>query len=634
MNLENHLTSIVKELLTKHYATEIGEKMIQFQKTRKDFAGDITLVVFPLAKIAKKSPVQVGEEIGTILKAEVDLISDFNTVQGFLNLVIADSYWLNNLNKISLEDDYGSAADKGSRLMVEYSSPNTNKPLHLGHLRNNFLGHSFSRILEANGHKVVKTQIVNDRGIHICKSMLAWERFGDGSTPESTGLKGDKFVGKYYVEFDKVLKQETATVISKWENGNFEESAEFETEYTRLATAMAAKEDDKAKKGLADKIKKLANNATPIMQDVKEMLLKWESKDPHVYSLWQKMNGWVYEGFEDTYKAMQVSFDKLYYESNTYLTGKQMVEDGLEKGIFFQKEDGSVWIDLTADGLDEKLVLRGDGTAVYMTQDIGTAQQRMQDFPDLNGIVYTVGNEQDYHFKVLFLILEKLGYEWAKNCHHLSYGMVDLRNDKGEVGKMKSREGTVVDADDLVNEVVLTAKEMTEERGHIEGMTEEEKQNLYHLIGLGGLKYFLLKVDPAKRMTFNPEESVELNGNTGPFIQYVHARICSLLRKAGELDKTPIKETISLHEVEREILKKLVEYPIIVKAAGAEYSPAVIANYAFDLGKTYNSFWQSVSVFKEEDNELKRMRLELSRNVARVIKSAMYLLGIDVPERM
>ncbi|MFT5823389.1 MAG: arginyl-tRNA synthetase, partial [Crocinitomix sp.] len=553
---------------------------------------------------------------------------------GFLNLVIADSYWLNQLNAIAAQDDYGRAAVKDSRLMVEYSSPNTNKPLHLGHLRNNFLGHSVSRILEANGHAVVKTQIVNDRGIHICKSMLAWERFGNGQTPTDVGMKGDKFVGKYYVEFDKVLKQETAIVIASWENGNFEESSAFEAEYTRLADAMAAKEDEKSKKGLADKIKKLANNATPIMRDVKEMLLKWENKDPEVYALWQKMNGWVYEGFEDTYKAMQVSFDKLYYESNTYITGKQMVEDGLKKGIFFQKEDGSVWIDLTADGLDEKLVLRGDGTAVYVTQDIGTAQQRMQDYPDLKGIVYTVGNEQDYHFKVLFLILEKLGYEWAQNCHHLSYGMVDLRNDKGEVGKMKSREGTVVDADDLVSEVVRTAKEMTEERGHIDGMSADERERLYHLIGLGGLKYYLLKVDPAKRMTFNPEESVELNGNTGPFIQYVHARVCSLLRKAGELDKNPIKENVFLHEVEREILKKLVDYPEVVEAAGKEFSPALIANYAFDLGKTFNSFWQSVSVFKEEDLELQHMRLELSRNVAQVIKSAMYLLGIDVPERM
>ncbi|NOQ75864.1 MAG: arginine--tRNA ligase [Crocinitomix sp.] len=634
MNLENHLTSIVKEILTKHYATEIGEKMIQFEKTSKDFAGDITLVVFPLVKIAKKSPVQVGEEIGAILKNEVDLIADFNIVHGFLNLVIANSYWVNKLNEIAIQADYGSSLDKGSRLMVEYSSPNTNKPLHLGHLRNNFLGHSVSRILEANGHTVVKTQIVNDRGIHICKSMLAWERFGEGETPESTKLKGDKFVGKYYVKFDKVLKLETASVIANWEKGNFDESSAFEAEYTKFAEAMAAKEDEKSKKGLADKIKKLANNATPIMRDVKEMLLKWENKDPQVYALWEKMNAWVYAGFADTYKAMQVSFDKLYYESNTYITGKQMVEDGLKKGIFFQKEDGSVWIDLTADGLDEKLVLRGDGTAVYVTQDIGTAQQRMQDYPDLNGIVYTVGNEQDYHFKVLFLILEKLGYEWAKNCHHLSYGMVDLRNDKGEVGKMKSREGTVVDADDLVNEVVLTAKEMTEERGHIEGLSANEKEKLYHLIGLGGLKYYLLKVDPAKRMTFNPEESVELNGNTGPFIQYVHARICSLLRKAGELDKAPIQENVFLHDVEREILKKLVEYPVIVESAGKEYSPALIANYVFDLGKTFNSFWQSVSVFKEEDLELQRMRLELSRNVARVIKSAMYLLGIDVPERM
>jgi arginyl-tRNA synthetase len=634
MNLENHLTSIVKDLLTKHYAVEIGEKMIQFQKTKKDFEGDITLVVFPFVKMAKKAPQMVGQEIGELLTSEIDLITGFNAVQGFLNLVIADSYWLDILNKIAVQPDYGHSPDKDSRLMVEYSSPNTNKPLHLGHLRNNFLGFSVSRILEANGHKVVKTQIVNDRGIHICKSMLAWERFGEGETPESTGLKGDKFVGQYYVKFDKVLKEETAVVIENWENGNFEGSEAFEAEYTRLAQALATKEDEKAKKGLADKIKKLANNATPIMQDVKDMLVKWEKKDEHVYGLWQKMNGWVYKGFEDTYKAMQVSFDKLYYESDTYIVGKQMVEDGLSKGIFFKKEDGSVWIDLTADGLDEKLVLRGDGTAVYMTQDVGTAQLRMQDYPDLKGIAYTVGNEQDYHFEVLFLILQKLGYDWAQNCHHISYGMVDLRNDKGEVGRMKSREGTVVDADDLVSEVVRTAKEMTEERGHIEGMTEDEKNQLYHMIGLGGLKYYLLKVDPAKRMTFNPEESVELQGNTGPFIQYVHARICSLLRKAGEQKVGGIKENLPLHSIEREILKKLADYPGIVKAAGDDYSPAIIANYAFDLGKTYNAFWQSVSVFKETDTDIMAMRLELSRNVAKVIRSAMFLLGIDVPERM
>ncbi|MDG1915405.1 MAG: arginine--tRNA ligase [Crocinitomix sp.] len=634
MNLENHLTSIVKELLTKHYAIEIGEKMIQFQKTKKDFEGDITLVVFPFVKMAKKAPQMVGQELGELLTAEIDLITGFNAVQGFLNLVIADSYWLNILNEIAVQPNYGNGPDKDSRLMVEYSSPNTNKPLHLGHLRNNFLGFSVSRILEANGHKVVKTQIVNDRGIHICKSMLAWERFGEGNTPESAGMKGDKFVGQYYVKFDKVLKAETLVVIENWEKGKFEGSEAFEAEYARLAQAYAAKDDEKAKKGLADKIKKLANNATPIMQDVKDMLVKWEKKDAHVYGLWQKMNGWVYKGFEDTYKAMQVSFDKLYYESDTYIIGKEMVEDGLNKGIFFKKEDGSVWIDLTADGLDEKLVLRGDGTAVYMTQDVGTAQLRMQDYPDLRGIAYTVGNEQDYHFKVLFLILQKLGYDWAQNCHHISYGMVDLRNDKGEVGRMKSREGTVVDADDLVSEVVLTAKEMTEERGHIEGMTADEKNQLYHMIGLGGLKYYLLKVDPAKRMTFNPEESVELQGNTGPFIQYVHARICSLLRKAGDLSGEGVKLNLQLHPVEREILKKLDDYPEVVKTAGDDYSPAIIANYAFDLGKTYNAFWQSVSVFKEEDADLMGMRLELSRNVAKVIKSTMFLLGIDVPERM
>lgn len=633
MNLESLLILPVRDVLSRHFATEIDEKMIQFQKTRKDFEGDITLVVFPLAKLAKKSPVDTGNEIGKLICDEIGVVERYNTVQGFLNLVISNRFWLETLNHIAADKNYGFQRNNGVRYMVEYASPNTNKPLHLGHLRNIFLGDSVARILEANGHAVVKTQIVNDRGIHICKSMLAWQRFGNGETPQSSGLKGDKLVGKYYVEFDKVLKKETAQILENFEAGNFEGNEAFKPEYDRLSTALSEKTDEKSKKGIEDKLKKLAANATPIMRDAKEMLVNWEAKEEKTYALWEKMNGWVYEGFGHTYESIGVSFDTIYYESDTYISGKSMVDAGLAKGVFYQKADGSVWIDLTADGLDEKLVLRSDGTAVYVTQDIGTAQQRMADYPDLQGIVYTVGNEQDYHFEVLFLILEKLGFQWAKNCHHLSYGMVDLRNDQGEVGKMKSREGTVVDADDLVSDVVQKAEEMTIERGHIEGMSEEEKQTLYHCIGLGGLKYYLLKVDPLKRMTFNPEESVELNGNTGPFVQYVHARISSLLRKAEGVP-TQVDETVNMEDVEREIIKKLAEYPEAVKQAAADFSPALIANFAFELGKLYNSFWQSISIFKEENESLKEMRLVLSANVAKVIKSSMFLLGIDVPERM
>ncbi len=633
MNIESELGAVVKTIVQKKYSYLPSENEIQFQTTKKEFEGDITLLVFPFAKAARKAPVQIAEEIGEELKHNNDSILDYNVVQGFLNLVISPVFWLQALASITKDEEYGILPPKGSRLMVEYSSPNTNKPLHLGHLRNNFLGHSVSRILEANGHNVVKTQIINNRGIHICKSMLAWERFGNGETPESSGLKGDKLVGKYYVEFDKALKKQTAAVLEAWQNGDFSTGADAKATYEKLAKAKAEKKDEKAQRAIQSKIKKLANNATPIMQEVKEMLVKWEAKDPEVYALWNKMNNWVYNGFETTYNAMQVSFDKLYYESDTFLTGKEMVEEGLKMGVFFKKEDGSVWIDLTAEGLDEKLVLRGDGTAVYVTQDIGTAQQRMKDYPDLNGIVYTVGNEQDYHFQVLFLILKKLGYLWADNCFHLSYGMIDLRNDKGEVGRMKSREGTVVDADDLVAEVVAKAKETAEERGHLDGMSEAEKNELYRTIGLGGLKYYLLKVDPVKRMTFNPEESVELNGNTGPFIQYVHARISSILRKA-ENELKPIDTSITLFPIEAEIIQKLTAYPEIVKAAGAEYSPAVIANYVYDLSKSYNSFFQSISIFKEEDEALQNMRLHLSKNVRRTLKSAMYLLGIDVPERM
>ena len=623
MNLESQLTPLIHQILQDLYG-EIQIEQVQLQKTRKEFEGDI----FPFLKIAKKGPEQTGEEIGEKLKSQVDIIVDFNTVKGFINLTVSDSYWISALKEIDAEKSYGLNHSNENLLMVEYSSPNTNKPLHLGHLRNNFLGHSVSRILEANGNEVVKTQIINDRGIHICKSMLAWQMFGKGETPQSSGLKGDKLVGKYYVEFDKAMRLQSAelrTVLEEGKTTGVDPS--IVDEYQSFVNKIAATEEDKAKKALESKLKESLNNHTQMMVDAKEMLRKWEAKDPEVYHLWKTMNGWVYEGFDQTYESMGVAFDKLYYESDTYITGKDLVEKGLSEGVFYKKEDGSVWIDLTDEGLDQKLLLRSDGTAVYMTQDIGTAYQRFIDYPKLNGIVYTVGNEQDYHFKVLFLILAKLGFEWAKNCCHLSYGMVDLPS-----GKMKSREGTVVDADDLIDEVVSKAKEMTQERGHIEGMSDAEKESLYHMIGLGGLKYYLLKVDPKKRMMFDPAESVDLNGNTGPFIQYAHARISSLLRKADDIQV--IDTSIDLHESEKYLIKLLNDYPELIKEAGNGYSPALIANYTYDLVKGYNSFYQSVSIFKEADALKQNMRLVLSRNVGKVIKSSMYLLGIEVPERM
>lgn len=632
MNLEEILLPAVLETLSELYQ-EIDQKQVQLQKTRKDFEGDITLVVFPFLKVSKKGPEQTGEEIAKHLMQKVDLITGFNTVKGFLNLEIADQYWLNRLADISSVENFGSFDQSDQMTMVEFSSPNTNKPLHLGHLRNIFLGHSVSRILKQNGHETVQTQIVNDRGVHICKSMYAWQKAGGEETPESAGIKGDKLVGKYYVEFDKILGEERAALKSSWESGVFGDlSEDLKVKYQELSDRIANAKDDKSKKAAESKLNEFLNNHTACMQDVKDMLRKWEAKDPEVYQLWQKMNGWVYDGFNATYDTMGVDFDKLYYESDTYLTGKELVDKGLSEGTFFKKEDGSVWVDLTNEGLDQKLLLRSDGTAVYMTQDIGTAYQRFLDYPKMTGMVYTVGNEQDYHFKVLFLILQKLGYKWADQCYHLSYGMVELRNEDGEIGKMKSREGTVVDADDLMAEVIQKAKESTEERGHIEGMSDEEKENLYQMIGLGGLKYYLLKVDPKKSMAFNPEESVDLNGNTGPFIQYTHARISSLLRKADGIES--FTNSIELHESERELIKHLSDYPEIVTEAANEYSPALICNYVYDLVKSYNSFYQSVSIFKEEDKDKMNMRLTLSNEVGQVVKSTMWMLGIDVPDRM
>lgn len=632
------MENLIKSTLLKNsetlFNTSVEEQIIQIQKTRKDVEGDLTLVIFPFAKLMKCSPIDAGNKIGALLSKEIPEIERFLVVNGFLNLIIGDQFWLNELKNIHANQNYGLATPNSkSTIMVEYSSPNTNKPLHLGHLRNNFLGYSVAKILKANGHKVIKTQIINDRGIHICKSMLAWQKFsptnsaGERETPQNTGMKGDKLVGKYYVEFDKQFNAEAKNIINEWGKGT---TANYDAtvidEFNRLTEAKVGK-DEKALKGLDEKIKDLAKNQTSLLKEAKEMLLKWEGQDAEVVELWKTMNSWVYDGFEHTYKAMGVDFDKLYYESETFLLGKDIVDKGLSKGVFFKKEDGSVWIDLTTEGLDEKLVLRSDGTAVYMTQDLGTAVDRFNDYSDLTGIVYTVGNEQDYHFKVLFLILEKLGYSWAKNCFHLSYGMVDLPE-----GRMKSREGTVVDADDLMNEVIESAAEMTKERGHIDGFSTEELADLCKMIGLGGLKYFLLKVDPKKRMKFNPAESVELNGNTAPFIQYAHARIQSLLTKAN-LEIATIQPS-SINEVEKEIIKHLTDFPLIIQEASKEYSPALIANYAYELVKLYNQFYQSVQILIEPDEQLKLFRLALSKNVAKVIKTAMDLLGIDVPNRM
>ncbi|WP_457619327.1 arginine--tRNA ligase [Lutibacter sp.] len=574
---------------------DVAIESVEFQATKKDFEGDITIVIFAFLRFIKGNPVEIGTKIGEYLKENVKEISDFNVVKGFLNLVITDSYFLSSFNTIYKTSNFGFVKPKATEkaVMVEYSSPNTNKPLHLGHIRNNLLGYSVAEIIAASGKKVYKTQIINDRGIHICKSMLAWKRFGNGETPESTGLKGDKLVGNYYVAFDKAYKKEIATLISE------------------------GKTEEEAKK------------QAPILIEAQEMLLKWEAGDTEIVSLWKKMNQWVYDGFAITYKELGVDFDKNYYESNTYLLGKNVVAEGLNKGVFYKKEDGSVWIDLTEEGLDEKIVLRADGTAVYMTQDIGTAIERFKDY-DLEELVYTVGNEQDYHFKVLFLILSKLGYEWAKNCYHLSYGMVDLPS-----GKMKSREGTVVDADDLMLEMTNTAKKISQELGKLEGYSEEEKNTLYKTIGLGALKYYILKVDPKKRILFDPEESVDFAGNTGPFIQYTYARIQSILRKATFNYNVTLNEIeVSLHPKERSLIKQLLLFPEIIQLGAKNHSPALIANYTYDLVKEYNSFYQSVPILGCKNENEKIIRTQLSSKVAETIKSAFKLLGINVPERM
>jgi arginyl-tRNA synthetase len=592
MLLQEILFEPIKNAVEKLF--QISIEKVEFQSTKKDFEGDITMVVFPLVKQIKGNPVEIGTKIGAYLVENVAEVSKFNVVAGFLNLVISDEYYVAYFNSIKNDNSYGfvTPTEGEKAVMVEYSSPNTNKPLHLGHIRNNLLGYSVAEIIKASGKKVYKTQIINDRGIHICKSMLAWQKFGNGQTPTSTGLKGDKLVGNFYVEFDKAYKVEIASLMAE---GKTEEEA-----------------------------KKLA----PLILEAQQMLLDWENGKPEVIELWKTMNQWVYDGFSVTYTNLGVDFDSYYYESNTYLLGKDVVEEGLSRGVFFKKEDGSVWIDLTADGLDEKIVLRSDGTSVYMTQDIGTAIQRVRDFSDIGGMVYTVGNEQDYHFKVLFLILKKLGYEWAENLFHLSYGMVELPS-----GKMKSREGTVVDADDLMAEMTTTAQQISEDLGKLDGYSEEEKASLYKTIGLGALKYYMLKVDPKKQMMFNPEESVDFNGNTGPFIQYTYARIQSILRKAT-FDYNSESKLVELHEKEKELIKQIQLFPEVIQNAAENHSPALVANYTYELVKEFNSFYQNVSILGEDNLDKKVFRVQLSKSVSQVIKNAFGLLGISVPERM
>ncbi len=592
MNIQESLENAVKDGMKTLF--EVNIPSVEFQETRKEFEGDLTIVVFPFLKFVKGNPFEIATKLGNYLKKNLIELSDFNVVKGFLNLTISDNYYLQSFDKINNTKNYGikKVSNNEKSVMVEYSSPNTNKPLHLGHIRNNLLGYSVAEIIAATGKKVYKTQIINDRGIHICKSMLAWERYGNGETPESTGLKGDKLAGNYYVKFDEEYKKEITSLIAKGAS------------------------EDEAKKN------------APILVEAQNMLRKWESGDEKIVSLWKKMNQWVYDGFDKTYKELGVNFDMNYYESNTYLLGKNIVADGLINGVFYKKEDGSVWIDLTEEGLDEKIVLRADGTAVYMTQDIGTAIQRFKEYPDLDSLVYTVGNEQDYHFRVLILILKKLGYTWAQHLYHLSYGMVDLPS-----GKMKSREGTVVDADELIIEMTDTAKSISQELGKLESYSGEEKEKLYKTIGLGALKYYILKVDPKKRILFDPKESIDFNGNTGPFIQYTYARIQSILRKA-DFDYSKKITNITLHQKEKDLIKLLEYFKEIIYNSALNLSPALLANYTYDLVKEYNSFYQSLPILGNDNLQEKILRTQISNQVGKTIKKAFKLLGIDVPERM
>ena len=597
MKIEDKLVASVISGLKALYGQDVPAAQVQLQKTKKEFEGHLTLVVFPFLRMSKKGPEQTAQEIGEYLKANEPAVAAFNVIKGFLNLTIASAAWIELLNEIHADAQYGivSADENAPLVMIEYSSPNTNKPLHLGHVRNNLLGNALANIVMANGNKVVKTNIVNDRGIHICKSMLAWQKYGNGETPESSGKKGDHLVGDYYVAFDKHYKAEVAELMEK---GMTKEEAEA---------------------------------ASPLMNEAREMLVKWEAGDPEVRALWQMMNNWVYEGFDETYRKMGVGFDKIYYESNTYLEGKEKVMEGLEKGFFFKKEDGSVWADLTAEGLDHKLLLRGDGTSVYMTQDIGTAKLRFADYP-INKMIYVVGNEQNYHFQGLSILLDKLGFEWGKSLVHFSYGMVELPE-----GKMKSREGTVVDADDLMAEMIATAKETSQELGKLDGLTQEEADDIARIVGLGALKYFILKVDARKNMTFNPKESIDFNGNTGPFIQYTYARIQSVLRKAAEAGiviPQVLPANIELSEKEEGLIQMVADFAAVVRQAGEDYSPSGIANYVYDLVKEYNQFYHDFSILREENEDVKLFRVALSANIAKVVRLGMGLLGIEVPDRM
>lgn len=605
MNIEQKLVSSVIGGLKALYGQDVPAAQVQLQKTKKEFEGHLTLVVFPFLRMSKKGPEQTAQEIGEYLQANEPSVAAFNVIKGFLNLTIASSAWIELLNGIHADKQYGimAATDNSPLVMIEYSSPNTNKPLHLGHVRNNLLGNALANIVAANGNKVVKTNIVNDRGIHICKSMLAWQKYGNGETPESSGKKGDHLIGDYYVSFDKHYKAEVKELMAKFQSEGMNE------------------EEAKAK----------AEAESPLMKEAREMLVKWEANDPEVRALWKKMNDWVYAGFDETYRMMGVTFDKIYYESNTYLEGKEKVMEGLEKGFFYRKEDGSVWADLTGKGLDHKLLLRADGTSVYMTQDIGTAKLRFADYP-IDKMIYVVGNEQNYHFQVLSILLDKLGFEWGKGLVHFSYGMVELPE-----GKMKSREGTVVDADDLMAEMIDTAKETSNELGKLDGLTKEEADNIARIVGLGALKYFILKVDARKNMTFNPKESIDFNGNTGPFIQYTYARIQSVLRKAKEAGieiPAQLPAGIELSEKEEGLIQMVADFAAIVKQAGEDYSPSIIANYTYDLVKEYNQFYHDFSILREENEAVKVFRLALSENVAKVVRLGMGLLGIEVPDRM
>ena len=605
MNIEQKLVSSVIGGLKALYGQDVPAAQVQLQKTKKEFEGHLTLVVFPFLRMSKKGPEQTAQEIGEYLQANEPSVAAFNVIKGFLNLTIASSAWIELLNGIHADKQYGivAATDNSPLVMIEYSSPNTNKPLHLGHVRNNLLGNALANIVAANGNKVVKTNIVNDRGIHICKSMLAWQKYGNGETPESSGKKGDHLIGDYYVSFDKHYKAEVKELMAKFQSEGMNE------------------EEAKAK----------AEAESPLMKEAREMLVKWEANDPEVRALWKKMNDWVYAGFDETYRMMGVTFDKIYYESNTYLEGKEKVMEGLEKGFFYRKEDGSVWADLTGEGLDHKLLLRADGTSVYMTQDIGTAKLRFADYP-IDKMIYVVGNEQNYHFQVLSILLDKLGFEWGKGLVHFSYGMVELPE-----GKMKSREGTVVDADDLMAEMIDTAKETSNELGKLDGLTKEEADNIARIVGLGALKYFILKVDARKNMTFNPKESIDFNGNTGPFIQYTYARIQSVLRKAKEAGieiPAQLPAGIELSEKEEGLIQMVADFAAIVKQAGEDYSPSIIANYTYDLVKEYNQFYHDFSILREENEAVKIFRLALSENVAKVVRLGMGLLGIEAPDRM